>query len=175
LNAQALCLIFIVSYLVLRTLRHRDNPGKRLHEGEVISRSDPSAEDTTLIVDAHSAFNVALFPPLFFFSTLYYTDVVSTLSVLLAYGAYLLKSKTGGGVMTDASAVLFGTIALLFRQTNIFWVAVFPAGLAVVDALKVDTPLTASKSRDITSTIQSSWSEGKIHDCSVQDAGPQGT
>jgi alpha-1,2-glucosyltransferase len=175
LNAQALCLIFIVSYLVLRTLQHRDNPSKRLHEGEVISKSDPSAEDTTLIVDAHSAFNVALFPPLFFFSTLYYTDVISTLTVLLAYGAYLLKPKTGGGVMTDASAVLLGTIALLFRQTNIFWVAVFPAGLAVVDALKVDTPSTASRSRDITSAIQSSWSEGKIHDCSVQDAGPQGT
>jgi alpha-1,2-glucosyltransferase len=175
LNAQALCLIFIVSYLVLRTLQHRNNPSKRLHEGEVISKSDPSAEDTTLIVDAHSAFNVALFPPLFFFSTLYYTDVISTLTVLLAYGAYLLKPKTGGGVMTDANAVLLGTIALLFRQTNIFWVAVFPAGLAVVDALKVDTPSTASRSRDITSAIQSSWSEGKIHDCSVQDAGPQGT
>ncbi|KAK7619694.1 alpha-1,2 glucosyltransferase alg-10 [Phyllosticta citricarpa] len=32
--------------------------------------------------------------------------------------------------------ILIGVAALFFRQTNIFWVAVFPAGLAVVQALK---------------------------------------
>jgi alpha-1,2-glucosyltransferase len=175
LNAQALCAIFTTSYLVLRTLRYRDNSGKRLHEGDDISARDPPAEDTTFLVDVHSAFNIALFPPLFFFSVLYYTDVMSTLTVLLAYGAYLWKPKTGGGMVADAGTVLLGVVALLFRQTNIFWVAVFPAGLAAVDALKVDVPSATSGNRSLTSVMQSSWSEGMIYDCSVQEAGPQGT
>ena len=175
LNAQALCLVFISSYGVLRTLRLRGNPYKRLHEGKDVAEQIPPVEDSTFVVDVHSAFNIALFPPLFFFSALYYTDVLSTLTVLLAYIAYLSKPKTGGGVVPNASAIFYGVIALLFRQTNIFWVAVFPAGLAVVDALKTDTPSTNSKSRDITSVVQSSWTEGIVYDCSVQDAGPQGT
>ena len=167
-------MIFILSYGVLRTLRLRNNPGNRLYEGEDIDGRDVPADNPTSMVDVHSAFNVALFPPLFFFSALYYTDVMSTLTVLLAYGAYILKPKTGGSIVTNASAVVLGVIALLFRQTNIFWVAVFPAGLAVVDALKVDAPSTSSRNRDMTSAIQCSWSEGTIYDCSVQDAGPQG-
>jgi alpha-1,2-glucosyltransferase len=175
LNAQALCAIFITSYLVLRTLRNRDNTGKRLYKSEDVSGRDTPAEDTTLIVDALSALNIALFPPLFFFSALYYTDVMSTLTVLMAYGAYLLKQKEVGGIVPNASAVALGVVALFFRQTNIFWVAVFPAGLAVVDALKVDMQSATSRNRDITSVIQSSWSKGTIYDCSVQKAGPQGT
>jgi alpha-1,2-glucosyltransferase len=168
-------MIFILSYGILRTLRLRDKPGKRLHEGEDVVAGESPAECLTVMTDVHSAFNIALFPPLFFFSALYYTDVMSTLTVLLAYGAYLLKPKTGGSIVTSASAVVVGVVALFFRQTNIFWVAVFPAGLAVVNALKVDAPSTTSTNRDITSAIQCSWSEGTIYDCSVQDAGPQGT
>jgi alpha-1,2-glucosyltransferase len=175
LNAQALCAIFISSYGVLRTLRLRHNPAKRLHEGEDIAGRHLSTPDPMVMIDVHSAFNIALFPPLFFFSALYYTDVMSTLAVLLAYIAYLQKPKTGGGVVPNASAVVLGVVALLFRQTNIFWVAVFPAGLAAVDALKVDTLFATSKSRNITAVVQSSWNEGTIYDCSVQDAGSQGT
>lgn len=39
---------------------------------------------------SQTAMNVALFPLLFFFNTLFYTDVWSTVFVLLAYRSYLL-------------------------------------------------------------------------------------
>ena len=38
----------------------------------------------TIIQSTHIAFNIALFPPLFFFSALFYTDIASTASVLLS-------------------------------------------------------------------------------------------
>jgi alpha-1,2-glucosyltransferase len=83
---------------------------------------------------AHIAANVCLFPPLFFFSGLYYTDIQSARYVLLAYHQFCKSRqenfKNGHTVFLQ---ILYGFMALLFRQTNIFWVAVFPAGLAVVD------------------------------------------
>ncbi|KAF2421518.1 hypothetical protein EJ08DRAFT_620018 [Tothia fuscella] len=81
----------------------------------------------------HTAANIALFPPLFFFSGLYYTDVASVAFVLLAYYRFLKSRERGFGNGFDVlGAIVFGLIALAFRQTNFFWVAVFPAGLAVV-------------------------------------------
>ncbi|KAF1839184.1 hypothetical protein BDW02DRAFT_230405 [Decorospora gaudefroyi] len=173
LNAQALCIIFILSYYISRVLRLRNDSGQRFHEGQDIARRDPPAEDLSFVLDVHCALNIALFPPLFFFSALYYTDVMSTLAVLLAYSAFLKRSTTDAGVTTDAVAVVLGVISLLFRQTNIFWVAVFPAGLAVVDALKANTPSTTARREDFASILRESWGEGIIRDCSVQDAGPQ--
>jgi alpha-1,2-glucosyltransferase len=168
-------MVFLLSYGILRILQLRNNPGQRLHEAEDITGKDPPAKDPTFVLDVHSALNIALFPPLLFFSALYYTDVMSTLAVLLAYIAYLTKSKKSSSIVGNISAVVVGLIALLFRQTNIFWVAVFPAGLAVVDALKATSPSATERSRDITSVMQNSWRESTIHDCSVQDAGLQGT
>ncbi|KAL1797465.1 hypothetical protein ACET3X_004071 [Alternaria dauci] len=171
LNAEALCVIMIMSYGILRLLRKRNTPSKSLHRDEDMPGRDPVARESTFMVDVHSALNVALFPPLFFFSALYYTDVMSTLSVLFAYSAYLTNSMSKRTIVGTTSAVALGVFALLFRQTNIFWVAVFPAGLAVIDALKRDAPSTTSTSSDIMSAIQTSWNHGAIYDCHVQDAG----
>jgi alpha-1,2-glucosyltransferase len=118
-NAQALCVILTLSYGILRILRKRDNSDKSLHENEEKAGPNNPKEDSTNVIDAHSAVNIALFPPLFFFSALYYTDVWSTTAVLLAYFAYLANSKSTQTVMGYISAVFFGVIALLFRQTNI--------------------------------------------------------
>jgi alpha-1,2-glucosyltransferase len=164
----------IVSYGILRLLRKRDNPSQSLHENEEIAGQNPLAKGPTFVVDVHSALNIALFPPLFFFSALYYTDVMSTLAVLLAYSAYLMSSMSSQTVIRFARALSLGVFALLFRQTNIFWVAVFPAGLAVINALKKDAPSTISKRSDFMSAAQASWKDGAIYDCSVQDAGLQG-
>ena len=86
----------------------------------------------------HSAINVALFPVLFFFSALYYTDVYATLAVLLAYRNHLYRVSCSAAapVWTDAATVLLGLAALAFRQTNIFWVVVYMGGLEAVHAVK---------------------------------------
>ncbi|EUC50046.1 glycosyltransferase family 59 protein [Bipolaris oryzae ATCC 44560] len=157
-NAVALCAILPMSYFILRILRTRNNSGRL------------STKDSTLFTDVHSAVNIALFPPLFFFSGLYYTDVMSTLVVLFAYTTYLASPQSSLSPSHAAIVLLSGTVALFFRQTNIFWVAVFPAGLAVVNALKADGPSTASKSKDITEILHDSWTTGRIVDPPVQDA-----
>lgn len=138
-----------------------------------------------LAADLHSAVNVCLFPPLFFFTSLYYTDVGSTGVVLLFIalltgrasfigeaGQLLLMtishfvsimigqytnwkassmmiglgfslcwpiSKFSGRTMRPVPTyadqgtpgwllILAGLFALVFRQTNVFWVGVFPIG-----------------------------------------------
>jgi alpha-1,2-glucosyltransferase len=151
-----------MSYLILRILRARSNSGR------------PSTKDSTLFTDVHSAVNIALFPPLFFFSGLYYTDVMSTLVVLFAYTTHLVSPPSSLSPLLAVGVLSSGTIALLFRQTNIFWVAVFPAGLAVVNALRADGPSTASKSNDVTEILRDSWATGRIVDPLVQDAEIQG-
>ncbi|KAL4871814.1 hypothetical protein BDV12DRAFT_183393 [Aspergillus spectabilis] len=81
---------------------------------------------------SHTVLNICLFPPLFFFSGLYYTDVLALLVVIEAYNWDLKRTKFAQtGVF-----VLFGLVALVFRQTNIFWVSVFFGGLQVVRQLR---------------------------------------
>eukprot|EP00053_Salpingoeca_punica_P017200 m.164890 g.164890 ORF g.164890 m.164890 type:complete len:448 (-) comp17144_c3_seq2:924-2267(-) len=74
---------------------------------------------------------VCLFPLLFFFSFLYYTDVGSTLLVLSCY--YLALSDR------PVSSALVGGLSVLFRQTNIVWV-VFSAGVLVLQREKLMQP-----------------------------------
>jgi len=71
---------------------------------------------------ALSAFNMSLLPVLYFFSFLYYTDVGSTLMVLLAYCLHLDGR--------DWAASMVGGLAVSFRQTNIMWVAFVAAQAA---------------------------------------------
>ncbi|XP_071448326.1 dol-P-Glc:Glc(2)Man(9)GlcNAc(2)-PP-Dol alpha-1,2-glucosyltransferase [Hetaerina americana] len=67
--------------------------------------------------------NLALFPVLYFFTFLYYTDQISTLLVLLMYRLYL-------GQNFNCSA-LAGLISVICRQTNIIWVAFFAIQLGL--------------------------------------------
>ncbi|CAI5730465.1 unnamed protein product [Hyaloperonospora brassicae] len=80
------------------------------------------------------AVRVAAFPPLFFFSFLFYTDSGATFFVLLtawlAERVDLAQNPSGGGSFFVLSATS-GAVAVLFRQTNIVWVG-FVAGTVVV-------------------------------------------
>ncbi|KRT80872.1 hypothetical protein AMK59_5080, partial [Oryctes borbonicus] len=67
-----------------------------------------------------SAFNLSILPPLFFFTNLYYTDVVSVMFILLL----LIFNKTDKHVLASAC----GLLSVIMRQTNIIWV-----GMLLVD------------------------------------------
>jgi alpha-1,2-glucosyltransferase len=165
LNSQALVFIFLLSYGILQACNNRKKRATTAGESP-----DP-VDNQKRVHDIHSAFNIALFPPLFFFSALYYTDVMSTMIVLVSYWAYLGKTKARDEVTT----IFIGVLALFFRQTNIFWVAIFPAGLAVVDVLKKSAEHNANPGKGNSQAIlRESWSKGTVYDCPVQDAGPQG-
>ncbi|KAK6334024.1 glucosyltransferase [Orbilia brochopaga] len=76
---------------------------------------------------AQTAMNVALFPLLYFFNNLFYTDVWSTVFILLAYRSHLLYAPW-------ASAG-WSLLSILFRQTNILW-ALFLLILSSIRILK---------------------------------------
>lgn len=100
---------------------------------------------------SHTVLNICLFPPLFFFSGLYYTDILALLVVIEAYIWDIKRSDPNGSkkAVSDAlyghlslqtlAFVAIGCIALVFRQTNIFWVSVFMGGLQVVRTIRQNT------------------------------------
>ncbi|KAK0721947.1 DIE2/ALG10 family-domain-containing protein [Lasiosphaeria miniovina] len=95
----------------------------------------------------YTGLNIALFPVLFFFSALYYTDVVSTLLVLIAYRNHLLRvGPDRPGMASDVWTVVLGVAALLMRQTNVFWVVVYMGGLEAVHAVRSLTPVQTQPS-----------------------------
>ncbi|CAH0562281.1 unnamed protein product [Brassicogethes aeneus] len=61
-----------------------------------------------------SAINIALLPPLYFFTHIYYTDVLSVTFILLML---LFHEKKNNYV-----ASIFGFCSVIMRQTNIIWV-----------------------------------------------------
>ncbi|KAL4762001.1 dolichyl-P-Glc:Glc(2)Man(9)GlcNAc(2)-PP-dolichol alpha-1,2- glucosyltransferase [Aspergillus foveolatus] len=85
---------------------------------------------------SHTVLNICLFPPLFFFSGLYYTDVLALLVVVEAYNWDFSRGRPNAAKLETAVFLLLGVVALLFRQTNIFWVSVFFGGLQVVRRLR---------------------------------------
>jgi alpha-1,2-glucosyltransferase len=117
----------------------------------------------------HTAFNIALFPPLFFFSGLFYTDVLSTCLVLRMYKLFLQRER---GVWLYVAGIL----ALTMRQTNIFWVAVYMGGLEVVRTLQDIQPSPLKETSEpktwketVISTFRR-YARGEIHDIPLQDA-----
>lgn len=82
---------------------------------------------------AHTALNLCLFPPLVFFSALYYTDLAAVVVVLYAIKACLVQSqRPSPGWGLALVQICMGLWALLFRQTNVFWVGLFPIGVTVL-------------------------------------------
>lgn len=67
-----------------------------------------------------SALNIAIFPPLFFFSFLYYTDVAAAFLVFLMYGLHMRGFNT--------FAAIAGVAAVMVRQTSIVWVILVAVG-----------------------------------------------
>ena len=111
----------------------------------------------------HTVLNICLFPPLFFFYGLYYTDVASTATVLMTFHDYR-KQQTF--VM-----IISGLFSLLFRQTNIFWVSIYIGGSHIAScarkiALDQDYPLKAT----FTEVLISSWQTECVYDPLVKEA-----
>lgn len=94
----------------------------------------------------HAILNICLFPPLFFFYGLYYTDVWSVLAVLTTIQFYHRK--------WTKQLVAAGISSLFFRQTNIFWAAIYLAGSEVVRRLKKGRPRLDVTVSDV---VKSSW------------------
>jgi alpha-1,2-glucosyltransferase len=129
----------------------------------------------------HTALNIALFPPLFFFSGLFYTDVLSTCVVLKTYGLFL--QRKGGAENSGAGLVwgyVAGVAALTMRQTNIFWVAIFLGALEAVRSVKANKSPTSAPGQtpktlqeQVVSSVKQ-WSRGDIHDIPLSEAGVHG-
>ncbi|TGJ82814.1 hypothetical protein E0Z10_g5983 [Xylaria hypoxylon] len=117
--------------------------------------------------------NIGLFPVLFFFSGLYYTDPSSTLVVLLAYANHLTRVGTKQpSFLNDVYSLALGILALAFRQTNIFWVVVYMGGLEVIHSIKMlsPKPVETPKFQSVSEQIRFyAWrySLGDIHDASL--------
>lgn len=139
---------------------------------------------------AHNSLNIGLFPPLFFFSALYYTDIMSTVAVLLQL--WLRQYFPASTTSSLRSPLLFltGFVSLMFRQTNIFWTAVFPAILDAIDVVAIPAPfnhlysaeqnfmesshltraLPSGRDTSWTDAIRKSWSGELLIDLPMTDA-----
>ena len=134
----------------------------------------------------HSNLNIMLCPLLFFFSALYYTDVVSAFTVLELYRWYVYSNSDQGpknnflsklspivrSMICEMAVFSFGLFAMLVRQTNVFWVAIFLGGLQVVNSLNSNTyptPLVADRN------AKGSANRNTIYDPLMRDAALEGT
>lgn len=115
----------------------------------------------------HAVLNICMFPPLFFFFGLYYTDVWSALSVLITIR---LHQK-----MATKYLVLAGIVSLFFRQTNIMWVAVYLGALEVARRLRRGRPgFEYVPSATWSAVVLGSWQSLCIYDPLVAQASFEG-
>lgn len=128
----------------------------------------------------HTAFNIALFPLLFFFSGLYYTDVISTAVVLVAFLNHLHRvGRDHSSFLSDILTIVLGIWTLTMRQTNVFWVVVFMGGLEAVHAVKslqpksVPQPSLTTLSEQLLFILKR-WSVEHVHDLPLHMAYPEG-
>lgn len=113
----------------------------------------------------HSAVNICLFPPLFFFSGLYYTDVLSTFFVLAAYSGFLSRRSGQATSLSSSKTFIWGIAALIMRQTNIFWVSVFMAALEWIRGCQIAKDFDVStKDKSALETYVLSSMNGVIFD-----------
>ncbi|KAL8935069.1 MAG: hypothetical protein Q9211_004900 [Gyalolechia sp. 1 TL-2023] len=111
----------------------------------------------------HAVFNICLFPPLFFFYGLYYTDVWSAFAVLTTIQFHQRKWRK--------LLVAAGIASLLFRQTNIFWIAIYLGGSEVVRELKRGRPgIEYPPSVSVMDVVAGSWQHSCLYDPLVSQA-----
>ncbi|KAI2602135.1 glycosyltransferase family 59 protein [Hypoxylon sp. NC1633] len=153
----------IISYLALAAVISRARLGQ-------IMTIDPQAPLQNSIYAVWTGINIALFPLLFFFSGLYYTDIASTFVVLLAYNNHLGRvDRNKASLASDVYAIVLGLTALSMRQTNIFWAVVYLGMLEVIRGIKtlrpesVPTPVFTTLSQQIKFYVWR-YSLGDIHD-----------
>ena len=151
---------WLVRSLLLLNVELRDERSKGKHESKVPSKRYPDRVKWDLI---HTTTNVYLFPPLFFFYGLYYTDILSALSVLYAYRCYLARQ--------NIMVMFAGLLSLLFRQTNIFWVSVFLGGLEVCRTIPKGRPEIEFPSHPtFYNVIERSWQHASAYDPLISQA-----
>jgi alpha-1,2-glucosyltransferase len=129
----------------------------------------------------HTALNIGLFPLLFFFSGLYYTDISSTVLVAAAFLNHLVRiGQKETTILGDFITIYLGLVSLFMRQTNVFWVVVFIGGLEAVHAIKLLKPEPVPRPQ-----IQTLWGQvkfslwryslGDVHDPPLGRSWPEGT
>ncbi|ROV99487.1 hypothetical protein VMCG_06398 [Cytospora schulzeri] len=128
----------MTNWLALLMLGYTAMSCRRLIEARLSERDAGQPRPHALSIYAiHTGLNIGLFPLLFFFSALYYTDVFSTLFVLVAFHNHLKRvDPQGKPRFSDPWTIFLGVAALFFRQTNVFWVVVFMGGLEAIHAIK---------------------------------------
>ncbi|KAL8685220.1 MAG: hypothetical protein Q9218_007897 [Villophora microphyllina] len=111
----------------------------------------------------HAVFNMCIFPPMFFFYCLYYTDVWSATSVLITFWLHQKEWRK--------SMVAAGIFSLFFRQTNIFWVAIFLGGLEVIRKLERGRPgLEFRVNPTVLDVVTGSWQHSRLYDPLISQA-----
>lgn len=170
-NAVCICLLFWAALVCRRKIEnicHLEHaPAKPL---DFISQ-----------YSIHTALNIALFPVLFFFSGLYYTDVMSTLLVLVAFSNTLDRlQRRKSSALNSIWTVFLGTATLFMRQTNIFWIVVFLGSIEAIHSLKMLLPRHPEKYPLLpneTDTIKwwaQLYAQGYIWDAHMDKATPFG-
>ncbi|KAL8741250.1 MAG: hypothetical protein Q9184_008409 [Pyrenodesmia sp. 2 TL-2023] len=107
----------------------------------------------------HAILNICLFPPLFFFYGLYYTDVWSVLAVLTTIQFYHRN--------WTKLLLVAGIASLLFRQTNIFWVAIYLGGSEVVRTLGKGHP---GLDLTVSDVVKGSWQHSCVYNPHISQA-----
>lgn len=165
--------VILVSYLALLC---RQGIEARLHEARSEARVGAFSQYAL-----HTAVNIGLFPLLFFFSGLYYTDVLSTAMVLCSFLNHLRRIATDSpSVPSDLTTIVLGIATLFMRQTNVFWGVVFMGGLEVVHAVKTLRPERVDQPEATTlfgrlQFYAARYSAGDIHDLPLHKAYPDGS
>ena len=150
-----------VLYYLSRQLLHLIPSQESASSGTGASQARPSRA-----LD-HAALNICLFPPLFFFYSLYYTDVISVGLVLYAYTEFHRRR--------NIRVIVACIIALTFRQTNIFWTAIYFGGLEVVRNLqKGPSGVKFPNEPSFIDIVRGSWQHGCLYDPLISEASFEG-
>ncbi|KAF4451787.1 alpha-1,2 glucosyltransferase ALG10 [Fusarium austroafricanum] len=172
LRGTNLIVLVVLTYLAMQCRRKIE---ARLYEAHSSIRLRNTSQYAL-----HTAFNIALFPLIFFFSGLYYTDVASTAAVLVAYLNHLVRTgRDRSSLSSDLTTIFLGVLTLFFRQTNVFWVVVYMGGLEAVHAVKtlrperVDQPVITTLFEQI-KYFAWRYSVGDIHDPPLHMMFPDG-
>ncbi|OTA95298.1 glycosyltransferase family 59 protein [Hypoxylon sp. CO27-5] len=162
----------VIPYLALAAIMSR----ARLEQPQRVGNTQGRSQFSVYAV--WTGINISLFPVLFFFSGLYYTDVISTFVVLLAYVNHLGRvSQDRTSLANDIYTLFLGLLSLCMRQTNIFWVVVYMGGLEAVHGIKAlhpkaePTPVFTTLSQQI-QFYTWRYSLGDIHDPTLNLTSP---
>ena len=147
--------------------------------GNRLSHKNPTVVISNYSV--HTGINVALMPVLFFFGGLYYTDVASTLTVLLTFWIHL-KRLTESRSSNDVALLFFGLLSLNMRQTNIFWVVVYMGGRELISAVRkhrvgqvlVDSSRIYSSMAGLTGHFWQRYAAADVNDPTLDRMTPDG-